>query len=414
LEKTEIIQSKNEAIIINEKDMTASARGLLLKSVLILPLEKDYYLYIDSGTRQYFNEIEISKIKTLGILLKDYINNIGNDDMGIIGQGIHSKMLREYVFKYALEEDPVIILGETGVGKSYIAELIHQYSGKPGKFVVVDSTVVQENLFESEVFGHKKGSFTGAFEDKVGFIDEAENGTIFFDEIAEVPPTLQAKLLRLIETKKYRRVGDPKERIANIRIIAATNKNLEKAVKEKQFREDLYFRLNVLKIEIQPLRNRKEDIKPLIEKYKTKYLKGKTLEPSALEILISHNWPGNIRELINTLISARVHCTTSHITGDDMSKILQPKSFNNFCCIWCEKKNVIREGIKSGKNFQNLIWQPFLNKEIDRDLVKEIIYEAYIENNRNFKKTLEFLNAPNEEYQNWYAKLNYQGVIPQN
>ena len=163
--------------------------------------------------------------------------------VGITGTSEEIGKIRELILKYSAEENPVLLQGETGTGKNRIAESIHRFSGRKGKFFTVNTPGIPDNLLKDEIFGHKKGAFTDAGADKRGFVDEAAGGTLFFDEISEVSPTFQAKLLRFIETRKYRVLGEPVERQADVRILAATNRDLKEAVRQDQFREDLYFRL---------------------------------------------------------------------------------------------------------------------------------------------------------------------------
>ncbi len=166
----------------------------------------------------------------MGELLSDSIALIRNreDDVGgITGESDIAENIKDIVLKYSLEDNPILLLGETGVGKSHAAELIHKFSGRKGKFITAYLPAIQESLFESEMFGHKKGSFTGAIADKRGLIDEAKGGTIFLDEISEIPISFQTKLLRFIETKKYYRLGESVEQKTDVRIVAATNKELD-------------------------------------------------------------------------------------------------------------------------------------------------------------------------------------------
>jgi transcriptional regulator with PAS, ATPase and Fis domain len=244
---------------------------------------------------------------------EDYINEIS-------GESEEINKVKELIVKYSIEEDPILILGETGVGKSHAAELIHKYSSMSGKFVIADTTIINENLFESEMFGHKKGAFTGAIVDKKGLVDEAKGGTLFIDEIAEVPFSFQAKLLRIIDTKKYRILGETTERKADMRIITATNKVLLKEIEKKEFREDLYYRLNVFQIEIPPLRKRKSDIRALVME-RRKYLKGKKIGEEFWKVVCNYDWPGNCRELFTVLKRAGI-LLNSPIRGADIKSII--------------------------------------------------------------------------------------------
>ncbi|HHG75173.1 MAG TPA: sigma-54-dependent Fis family transcriptional regulator [Persephonella sp.] len=209
----------------------------------------------------------------------------------------------EFVKKIAPFDNTVLIYGESGVGKELVAKGIHELSPRKEKpFIPVNCANISAELMEAEFFGYKKGAFTGASEDKKGILEKADGGTVFLDEIGEVPFDIQAKFLRFLESKEIRRVGDEKPIKVDVRIVAATNRDLKKMVEKGQFREDLYYRIGGFKVEIPPLRERKDDIpilvKHFIDKYNRKYNKNiPGIKPDALEILIKYDWPGNIRQL---------------------------------------------------------------------------------------------------------------------
>jgi len=206
---------------------------------------------------------------------------------------------------FARSDAPVLITGESGSGKELLARFIHRESGRKGEFVAVNCGALPKELFEAELFGYEKGAFTGATSSKKGLVEEAEGGTLFLDEIGELPLELQPKLLRFLQEGEFRRVGSTKLRKADVRIVAATNRNLKRMVEEGKFREDLYYRLSVLTLNIPPLRERPEDIPVLIEhflrKYSEKYSKEVKITPEALELLLSYSYPGNVRELENLI-----------------------------------------------------------------------------------------------------------------
>lgn len=197
----------------------------------------------------------------------------------------------------------VLILGESGTGKELVARAIHEHSRRKNRpFVVINCGGIPESLLESELFGHVKGAFTGAYTDKTGLLEIAAGGTVFLDEISELTPPLQVKLLRVVEEKTFRRVGGGENIQVNIRIISATNRNLYEQVKLGKFREDLYYRLNVIPIELPPLRERREDIPVLVEHFIEKYSRAfskevKNISAYALELLSQYSFPGNVREL---------------------------------------------------------------------------------------------------------------------
>ena len=207
---------------------------------------------------------------------------------------------------------PVLIRGETGVGKEVLARYIHSVSDRRDKpFVVVDCTTIPEHLFESELFGYEKGAFTGATQRKIGLVELANKGTLFLDEIGDMPVSVQSKLLRFVETKRFRRVGGLKDVEVDVRIISATNKNLEQLIIEGKFREDLYYRINAVELEIPPLRERKEDIPLLVEFFLKRF--GKKISQQALNELINYSWEGNVRELKNIIERAAILSNSEYI-----------------------------------------------------------------------------------------------------
>ena len=216
----------------------------------------------------------------------------------------------EFIKKIALFDNTVLVYGESGVGKELIAKAIHKLSPRKDKpFIPVNCANISPDLMEAEFFGYKKGAFTGADKDSAGLIEKANGGTLFLDEIGEIPYDMQAKFLRFLETKEIRRIGEEKPRKIDVRIVAATNRNLEEMVKRGEFREDLYFRIGGFKIEIPPLRERKDDIPLLVEyfiqKFNEKYNRDvKGITPQALKVLVEYDWPGNVRQLENMIYKA--------------------------------------------------------------------------------------------------------------
>lgn len=237
---------------------------------------------------------------------------------GIVTKSPAMDKILKMLPKISFTQANVLIMGESGTGKELIAKAIHNLSPKKDNpFVTVNCAGIPETLLESELFGHKKGAFTGATSDKMGLFKAADGGTIFLDEIGELPAALQVKILRVVEDKSFKPIGDTKDIKVDIRVISATNKELEKEVIEGRFREDLYYRLNVIPIRIPPLRERKEDVPVLVNYFLTKYSQefGKDIRKissSALELLTSYDFPGNVRELEN-IIERCVALETSNI-----------------------------------------------------------------------------------------------------
>lgn len=223
-----------------------------------------------------------------------------NNNFSIVGQSPVMKELLDMTLCLANSDIPVRIEGESGTGKELIARALHFWSSRSNQpFIVINAGAIPENLLESELFGHVKGAFTGATHEKKGLVEAAEQGTLFLDEIGEMPLSLQVKLLRFLETLEYRRVGDSRLRMVNVRVVTATNRILEQEVAKGNFREDLFYRLNVMKLTLPPLRDRPEDIPLLTQHFLSLHSKGQNVAISAdaMKALRSYSFPGNVREL---------------------------------------------------------------------------------------------------------------------
>jgi len=221
----------------------------------------------------------------------------------IIGTSDGVQQLLEMIAQVAPVDISVLITGESGVGKELVAKAVHQASKRnKDQLVVVNCGAIPEGIIESELFGHKKGSFTGAGEDRKGYFEAANKGTIFLDEIGETPLETQVKLLRVLDSGEFMRVGEAKTRYTDVRIIAATNKNLAELVKKGEFRQDLYYRLKTVTVDVPPLRKRVEDIGPLVERFALEFTRSNDIlyrgfMPEAIRVLKQYEWPGNVREL---------------------------------------------------------------------------------------------------------------------
>ncbi len=240
-------------------------------------------------------------LNTIKKLLTTPSGNIEIDmdkNLNLIGESPAFKSAMDLAERIAKEDVPVLLLGETGVGKEEFAKLIHTSSNRSGEnFISVNCGAIPRELIESELFGYRKGAFTGAYSDKKGIFESANNGSVFLDEIGDLPMSAQVKLLRFLENHTFLPIGDAKERKVNIRMVFATNKNLRKQVEKNEFREDLYYRINIFPIYIPPLRERKEDIPILIRKFVGEIKRGITIADDFYKVLTKYNWPGNIREL---------------------------------------------------------------------------------------------------------------------
>ncbi|RMG66730.1 MAG: sigma-54-dependent Fis family transcriptional regulator [Calditrichaeota bacterium] len=254
----------------------------------------------------------------------------------IVGQNHQMRRIFDLITEVADTDATVLIRGETGTGKELIARALHFNSPRKHRaFVRVNCAALSETLLESELFGHEKGAFTGAIRTRIGRFEQAEGGTMFFDEVGDIPPSIQAKLLRVLQEKEFERVGGNKTIQVDVRIIAATNKNLEEEVARGRFREDLFYRLNVIPIHLPPLRERLDDLPLLVSHflklYAEKFKKPvRDISPEALSRLMVHDWPGNVRELENVIERAVIIEKQEVITLPTIQRCLQPKSEASF------------------------------------------------------------------------------------
>tara|TARA_B100001564_G_scaffold354951_1_gene366436 strand:+ start:906 stop:2129 length:1224 start_codon:yes stop_codon:yes gene_type:complete len=247
---------------------------------------------------------------------------------GIIGTSEKIYEVLGMIAQVAYVDISVLVTGESGCGKEIIARSIHKHSKRSQtSMVVVNCGAIPEGIIESELFGHKKGSFTGASDDRKGYFEQANKGTIFLDEIGEAPLETQVKLLRVLETGEYMRVGDSKIRRTDVRVIAATNKNLSDLVKKDQFRQDLYYRLKTVNINVPALRERVEDINPFVERFALEFTRSNEIRyrgfmPDAIRVLKQYDWPGNVRELKNFVEKIMVLEKGERITADMVNREL--------------------------------------------------------------------------------------------
>jgi Response regulator containing CheY-like receiver, AAA-type ATPase, and DNA-binding domains len=307
---------KPETIVIL---ITAYASG----ETAVNAMKEGAYDYVEKGG----NIEELKKVVRAALLKKGLVNenqNLKDDAVvqptfsGMIGTSREMQKIFATIKKVADTPANILILGESGTGKELVARAIHNNSSRSKMpFMAINSGGIPENLLESELFGYMKGSFTGAYADRAGLFEMAKGGTIFLDEIGELPPVLQVKVLRVVQEKTFRRIGGSEDMKVDVRIISATNQNLQERVKKGDFREDLYFRLNVIPILMPPLRERKEDIplltKHFIKKYAHEFGKEvRMISVYAMELLMEYAFPGNIRELEN-IIERGVAMETSNI-----------------------------------------------------------------------------------------------------
>lgn len=302
---------------------------------------------------------------------------------GIVGKSPKMMQILDIVRKVTPTNVTVLIYGESGTGKELIARAIHYNSPrKNGPFIAINCAAIPETLIESELFGYEQGAFTGANARKIGLIESANRGTLFLDEIAELPLLMQSKLLRVLQDKEIRRIGGKDTIKVDVRIIAATNKNLSEQIEKNRFREDLYYRLKVVTVDLPPLRERKEDIPELINYFIEKYSKEfgkmiKGIDEKAMHALLSYNWPGNIRQLETVIERAIIICESEKITLKDIHDELNSSSLKNIFDI-----EIPDEGI----NYE--------------ELEKELLKKALIKSNFVIAKAAKLMGMSYDTF--WY------------
>jgi len=275
----------------------------------------------------------------------------------LIGKSNSFFQILNWIDRVKDNDASVFIRGDSGTGKELVAQIIHQ-SGKrkKGKFIALNCGAIPETLLESELFGYAKGAFTGATRDKRGLIEEADKGTFFLDEIGDLNFYLQAKLLRVLQEKETRRIGENRSNHVDVRFISATNKNIEKEIEKENFREDLYYRLKIITIDIPPLRERKEDIPALLKHFTEKYCAEMKRDkiffsPQVLELLMSYSWPGNVRELQNEIQRILILCGENSLVKEEcLSKKINP---HNLSCNTASNYDFFKAKAEFEKRFLN-------------------------------------------------------------
>ncbi|MEI7542804.1 MAG: sigma-54 dependent transcriptional regulator [bacterium] len=391
------VKERNPQLMV----ILASSKEKIDAAILIA--RKEDFNYISKPVN--FHELEFIIDKSEFLIAKEtitanpheYFTNI------FIGKSEKIKKVMALAQKVSKSDSSIMVTGETGTGKELISRAIHELSSRANKpFIAVNCAAIPENLLESELFGYKKGAFTGADIDKKGLVELADTGTLFLDEIGDLTLGLQAKLLRVLEYKELRRLGDETLRKVNIRIIAATNQDLKEQIKEKKFREDLFYRLNVINIQIPALRERKEDIPLLlrfyIEKYNKQYNRSIVgIDSKAKALLVYYEYPGNVRELDNIIQHAFAICEGDLISVEDL-----PIHMHNLTPFFQLEPHKQEKTKLKGKLIE---YPEFLLSEVE----KSIIQKAFAKFGKNHTKVANVLGVSRSTL--WRKIKEYKIVI---
>lgn len=348
--------------------------GLVIVRVLLNPLERfvktteklGVLKSIPGEDEKSVKTDEIGRFTRIVEQVSEILSRVDAKELfpKIIGQSKAMRGVFNQIIKVSPTNSTVLVLGETGTGKELVTNSIHEHSLRKDKpFVAINCAAIPEGLLESELFGHEKGAYTGANERKLGKFEIANEGTIFMDEIGDMPLETQAKILRVLEDGQIERIGGLRSIKVDVRIIAATNQDLSQMVNTGKFRHDLYYRLNVFSIHLPPLRERREDIPVLVENFVRNNNKNLAVSPEGMQLLTAYDWPGNVRELQNTLEAASI------IAKD----VIQPAHFPaSIMGKWgdIEKETLSAADIDNGKNLENRL------KELEKGIIIEVLSRA--------------------------------------
>jgi len=348
--------------------------GLVIVRVLLNPLERfvktteklGVLKNIPGEDEKSVKTDEIGRFTRIVEQVSEILSRVDAKELfpKIIGQSKAMRGVFNQIIKVSPTNSTVLVLGETGTGKELVTNSIHEHSLRKDKpFVAINCAAIPEGLLESELFGHEKGAYTGANERKLGKFEIANEGTIFMDEIGDMPLETQAKILRVLEDGQIERIGGLRSIKVDVRIIAATNQDLSQMVNTGKFRHDLYYRLNVFSIHLPPLRERREDIPVLVENFVRNNNKNLAVSPEGMQLLTAYDWPGNVRELQNTLEAASI------IAKD----VIQPAHFPaSIMGKWgdIEKETLSAADIDNGKNLENRL------KELEKGIIIEVLSRA--------------------------------------
>ena len=307
---------------------------------------------------------------------------------GVVGNADGLNRALDIALKIAPVDRSVLITGESGVGKEVIPRIIHDHSARKGKrYFAVNCGAIPEGTIDSELFGHEKGAFTGAIDSREGYFSVANGGTLFLDEVGELPMQTQARLLRVLETGEYIRVGASEVRKTDVRIVAATNVNIEKAIEEGRFREDLFYRLNSISIQMPALRHRGTDIVLLFKKFALEMSERYKMPPVRLDdeakkMLMAYSWPGNVRQLKNITENLSVTCGDRDITPDILREYLPERRSNQLVAV-----NSRSDNNRSFENEREILYQILFDLRRDVNELKKLVHEGHLHNESAAQKS---------------------------
>ena len=355
---------------------------------------------------------------------------VPNTEVRLLGQSEAVRNILADIDCAARSGAKVLITGETGVGKEVVSRLIHHRSARAaGRLVTVNCAGLPDSLLESELFGHVRGSFTGAYRDKPGLLEMAPNGTVFLDEVGEMSARMQVVLLRFLETGEIQRIGADRSHVrVNVRLITATNRDLPKEIAAGNFREDLFFRLNVIRMHIPPLRERSEDVPLLFEHYLDFYcdqhrVPRPQIAPAAIEALLAYRWPGNIRELRNVAERIALKTTGDVLRPNDLpAEIVRPGDrFDAVAAVdgtvaapsgvvsaptgSPQVEEMTNRMLRQGESFWSAVYPVFMARDLTRDDLRRIIEIGLENTNGNYRLLVALFNMPNEDYKRFLGFL---------
>jgi transcriptional regulator with GAF, ATPase, and Fis domain len=342
-----------------------------------------------------------------------------SEENRLVGESAAIKQLQDDIECASRWDAKVLITGETGVGKEVVARLIHQWgTRKTSPLLTVNCAGLPDSLLESELFGHVRGSFTGAYRDKPGLLEMAPGGTVFLDEVGEMSMRMQVVLLRFLESGEIQRVGADRPHVRlDVRLITATNRDLQAQIASGAFREDLYFRLNVIRLSIPPLRERREDIPLIIDHYLDVYstqhrVARSSLSPSVLDFLVGYHWPGNVRELKNVVERMLLRSSGETICMSDLPNELMPRrraasaaALSVAAASQTRAHVLVDQMLQGGESFWSAVYPVFMARDLTRKDLQKIIQIGLQKTNGSYRSLTRLFNMPEENYKRFLSFL---------